>query len=1382
MTHIIDRYDWPAQITCSALRIIYTEEVHIAFEQQEEGNETAMKDYNKKQQEQLAKCADLILTDLTPNNRLLTISVVTVDVHSRDVVAQIIEGKVENAQNFMWQSQLKFSMDQKTQRLQMNICDYQNFYGNEYIGNAGCLVITPLTDRCYITLTQAMRLVLGGAPAGPAGTGKTETVKDLGRASGIIVYVFNCSDQMDYKSMGQVFKGLSMSGAWGCFDEFNRINLEVLSVVSSQWKTVLDAIRVKRPRFVFEDEEISLSIDPLCCAFITMNPGYGGRVELPTSLKVLFRPCAMVVPDMDLIAEIMLMSEGFVDGKVLARKFMILYRLSQDLLSQAKHYDWKLRAIKTTLNVAGSMRRSDILMTEDKVLLRALRDFNLGKLVSDDVGIFTGLLNDLFPKTMELVPRKIDKKFEDLIIQASKELLLQPEDIFVLKVTQLQEILGVRWSIFVIGPAGSGKSELIKTLQRSNILNGQKHTINNLNPKAVTRNELYGYINQATREWKDGLISQIFRDLANCTTIPHEHIVIDGDVDPEWIESMNTVMDDNKMLTLASNERIPLTKPMRLVLEVENLREASPATVSRNGIIFVNDTDIGWRPFVKSWIQGREIESEKSQLTKYFEAYVPKTMDWMKKNVKTIAPLPQLNLAQTVCYIMDGLLGSGEKMATTQKSMSPDEASLLFEAVFVYACIWGLGGALTTDKSNDHRGSFDKFWRDEHKTIRLPDVGLVFDYAVDLDTGAFLPWASQVPNYTYVADVPFGNISVSTVDTVRLTFFLTLLMDLKRCVMFVGGSGTGKTTIVKDKLRSLDPDQYLFLSMNLNCYTDSLSLQTSMESMVEKKTGKLFGPPGSKKLIYFIDDLNMPQVDKYGTQQPIALLRQHMDYGEWYERTKLTLKQIQGVQYVSCLNPSAGSFVIDPRCQRQYCTFAVTAPSLDQVTHIFTSIFSGHLSVFNPDISANCSRIVKAAVDLHRMVTDVFVPTAIKFHYIFNLRELSSVFEGLCRSREMFYSTNLSVVRLFIHEAERVYQDRMITEADRTRYWEIVSDIVKKNFDNLSKDQVEARPLIFTSFTTQSSDDSRPYMPATDFAKLRKTVEDKLAEYNETNAVMDLVLFEQAIEHVCRITRVIDKPRGNALCVGVGGSGKTSLTKLSAFICGYESYQVTVTASYNVNAFKENLAELYIKTTVKNIATCFIFNDGQIIDERFLVYMNDLLASGNISDLLIKEQKDDCMNSVRNEAKQAGVMDTPEALWEFFIEKSRKMWHTVLCFSPVGDKFRIRARQFPALTSCTVIDWFHPWPHDALIAVANRFVADIPDLDDKLKESLALHMAYVHTSVGDASTAFLEAERRFNYTTPKSFLDLIDLYKTMLAKKRQGVLQLKERLENGLEV
>merc|ERR1711871_693813 len=127
----------------------------------------------------------------------------------------------------------------------------------------------------------------------------------------------------------------------------------------------------------------------------------------------------------------------------------------------------------------------------------------------------------------------------------------------------------------------------------------------------------------------------------------------------------------------------------------------------------------------------------------------------------------------------------------------------------------------------------------------------------------------------------------------------------------------------------------------------------------------------------------------------------------------------------------------------------------------------------------------------------------------------------------------------------------------------------KKHFDDAGVDveAVQSRPLYFTSFASNSVSDNPPFIEINDFAKLKKILEDKLAEYNETNAVMNIVLFEQAIEHVCRITRIIDQPRGNALCVGVGGSGKQSLARLSAFICGYEAFQITVTASYGVNDF-----------------------------------------------------------------------------------------------------------------------------------------------------------------------------------------------------------------------
>lgn len=229
--------------------------------------------------------------------------------------------------------------------------------------------------------------------------------------------------------------------------------------------------------------------------------------------------------------------------------------------------------------------------------MRALRDFNVPKIVTEDVPVFLGLIGDLFPNIE--AKRQPDLNFEKIIAKSAAELKLQQDKGFILKVVQLEELFAVRHSVFILGNAGTGKTQVWKTLFKTYQNQKRKPHYNDLDPKAVTNDELFGIINPATREWKDGLFSVIMRDQANLGGTGPKWIVlgifltalaevnvtenlnlIDGDIDPMWIESLNTVMDDNKVLTLASNERIAMTKEMRLLFEISNLRTATPATVS----------------------------------------------------------------------------------------------------------------------------------------------------------------------------------------------------------------------------------------------------------------------------------------------------------------------------------------------------------------------------------------------------------------------------------------------------------------------------------------------------------------------------------------------------------------------------------------------------------------------------------------------------------------------------------------------------------------------------------------------------------------------------------------------------------------------------------
>lgn len=301
----VDRREWismdPAQITLVVNNTLMTNSVEDCFKKISDGsNVNALKEYYKTSVELLTGLIKLVQGELTKTDRQKIMCLITLDTHSRDIIEKLDVENVKKADAFQWQSQLKFYWTKNPKKNEMDcnirIADASFWYSYEYLGNGPRLVVTPLTDRIYVTATQALHLKMGCAPAGPAGTGKTETTKDLSSALAKAIYVFNCSPEMNYESMGNIYKGLASSGCWGCFDEFNRLLPETLSVCSVQFKSVTDAVKQDKSRFILQGDEISL--DPTCGVFITMNPGYLGRAELPEGLKALFRPITVVVPDL----------------------------------------------------------------------------------------------------------------------------------------------------------------------------------------------------------------------------------------------------------------------------------------------------------------------------------------------------------------------------------------------------------------------------------------------------------------------------------------------------------------------------------------------------------------------------------------------------------------------------------------------------------------------------------------------------------------------------------------------------------------------------------------------------------------------------------------------------------------------------------------------------------------------------------------------------------------------------------------------------------------------------------------------------------------------------------------------------------------------------
>mmetsp|Transcript_11130 Transcript_11130/g.16401 ORF Transcript_11130/g.16401 Transcript_11130/m.16401 type:complete len:2518 (+) Transcript_11130:122-7675(+) len=693
----------------------------------------------------------------------------------------------------------------------------------------------------------------------------------------------------------------------------------------------------------------------------------------------------------------------------------------------------------------------------------------------------------------------------------------------------------------------------------------------------------------------------------------------------------------------------------------------------------------------------------------------------------------------------------------------------------VYSFIWSFGANLTQDS----RDKFDAFARDHIKEYCdwFPEEDSIFDYYINIVEQKWGKWVDIVPQYSEKPRFDeFFNIHVPTVDSVRYQHLAKCLISANRNILLTGQSGVGKTVLVgklmRDDLNVEDPaSAFTGFSINLSAQTTSANLREIFEDKLDSKRKNLLGAPNGKKGITFVDDLNMPKLDLFGSQPPIELLRQIIDQGGFYDVDKLFFKQVQDIVLVAaCAPPGGGRNEVTARLTRHFHMLNFTTLSNESMHTIFRSILSNFWDAAGAD--STISSIVDSSLSLYKKVGEEMLPRPSTSHYTFNLRDVSKLFQGLMQVKIMPNITTLK--KLWLHESARVFKDRLVCQEDRDWFEKSQIEIWQSGFSE--EIAIEDTRVLFGDYI-----DGEIYEEISDEEKLMALLEESLEDYAVEHSALNLVFFKDAISHLSRICRILRQPRGNALLVGVGGSGRHSLTRLAAHMQEYKCIELEVTKNFNMKTFLENMKEMLLQAGCDNKQIVFLFSDTQIVQEGILEAVHNLLNSGEIANIFQAEDYDQILKSCRSENRT-----TRDAIYRHFVSKVRENLHIVMCMSPVGNAFRDRIRMFPALVNNCTIDWYNAWPDEALHEVSEHFLKDVENLkingmeNSDVLEKVCQLCVYVSSSVRDYSEKFLVELRRYNYTTPTSYLELINLYTNMLETQKDTYNKALHKYEKGL--
>ncbi|EKX40179.1 hypothetical protein GUITHDRAFT_75827, partial [Guillardia theta CCMP2712] len=1336
--------------------IFFTEKVTNALEQCEKPDSTGdileILSSNLKADHQ--ETVDLNAQTLSHIERKKYASLVVAGLAQLDIMGTLVKCSASSRSSFEWQSQKRMYMNFETCKSHGEILNYKREYGHEVLGHTERIVLTPMTQRCQISMANAAGLRQIGALLGRCGNGKRSILQDMasffGEAIRSQVFFEDCKDIVD------LVHALSITNSWAVFEVSMLKSVDAAVLYSAIKETLLF---LRRNINVNRGEADTILRSASSSPTFSVQPQFFLTIDVDAlnylwhpSIKGDLRACTVFEVHLEIVLSTKLQSEGFQKHVMLTHRLCSLKEIIENLV---------LTRVSVSLLKA--------LIWKAKTIISA-------GLLQDEISAFVIAVEELLSQRFDLQEHTnaqiISQVFGELSLETSPTDKTWVYRDFRAKTICFEQAAQEHRSIFVIGPANSGKSSIIHSYIESKVQAGKKVKHLCMNPKAIQTAHMVGYYRDGI--WMDGVLTCALKDLEQDAVHDMKILIFDSLMDPVWTEMIKPLIDTKRFFQSKNQENIAINPDTKVFFETPDLQLCAPCIVGTSYISFVGDDCVPWKALIESWVSETP---HKEILREFSEFYLPKIVNFLEENEDMITGYHLKSRIKGLIEIFDLIAQINvEKLDREEQTL---EKAKSLEGVYIFSCFWALFGCFDCESATNFRKKANSFWKETFDRVILPSDLTIFEICFDFVKREFVPWQSQLSVYFDISQSNFGQLFVPTPETVPYSFLTSMLASWNKFVLLKGRPGCGKSSLIRETLRVLDQEVFSTEYMLFQCTTSAETLQQKFQGMLVRSTKRFWYPLSGKKLIIQVDDMNLCERDRYDSQNACEFLRYFLKHRQYYEGLSSISVNVKDVVVVGSYTPFPG-FALSQRLENKFISFTIDNPSDNALHTIVTTLALTHFNTFETRIKSFISEaMVWATINVHHMVNECFKAVGERFHYVYGLKDICAVMQGMSRATTRFFDSPASLISLWIHECERVYSDRFVSKSDFQIFKKKLNDACFKWFDEydddinmiVSKNNLYA-PLVLQGLEPGSELDQTMYSVMLNMDKAKRVVAEKHLEFQRSAKLAPFVTLTHSLSHITRLTRAMTQPSGHVIFLGSHGSERRVLIAISAYILGIE----LVSGKGSYDDFWKACKRWHKEAGLHSKQVVVVLEDDDLLDCKKVSLTQEIIATGYASSFFDRQQKEDLCKQVKPRLNDSGIIDNADNCWEYYLTEARKNFHFSLCFANDSEFRKVSVSRFPSLYQGIVIDFYHPLVKENLIEMAQMYLKSDLLVPEYLKDNSAQHLAFVFdffrfSSI--SSTMYLDK-------SPSGFLNYVSEFQALLRRKHVESQRRKVRIQSVL--